>query len=64
MAGRPAGSRWSRGRRVTGKWRDVVPRRQDGVVWQRDLGETTEQAAAAIQSFDPDSLWTPIPAEE
>jgi len=37
---------------------------QDGIVWQRDLGDGTEQAAAAITRFDPDSLWTPIPAEE
>jgi len=36
---------------------------QDGIVWQRDLGAGTEQAAAAITAFDPDSLWTPIPAE-
>jgi len=36
---------------------------QDGIVWQRDLGDGTEQAAAAITRFDPDSLWTPIPAE-
>jgi len=36
---------------------------RDGVVWQRDLGAGTEQAAQAITAFDPDSLWTPIPAE-
>ena len=35
----------------------------DGVVWQRDLGEGTEQAVAGITRFDPDSLWTPIPSE-
>ena len=34
-----------------------------GIVWQRDLGKDTEQAAAAITRFDPDSLWTPIPSE-
>jgi hypothetical protein len=37
---------------------------QDGVVWQKDLGEGTDQAAAAITSFDPDTTWTPIPPEE
>ena len=36
---------------------------QEGVVWQKDLGEGTEQAAAGIRSFDPDSTWTPIPEE-
>ena len=36
---------------------------QDGVVWQRDLGEKTAELAAAIQKFNPDSSWTPIPAE-
>jgi len=37
---------------------------QDGVVWQRDLGDGTEQAASSITQFDPDSTWTPIPSEE
>jgi hypothetical protein len=37
---------------------------QDGVVWQKDLGEGTEQAAAGITAFDPDTTWTPIPPEE
>jgi hypothetical protein len=36
---------------------------QDGVVWQRDLGAGTAQAAAAIQQFNPDNSWTPLPAE-
>ena len=36
---------------------------QDGVVWQRDLGQDTEQAVAQVTRFDPDSLWTPIPSE-
>jgi len=36
---------------------------QDGLVWQRDLGEDTESEAAAIQQFNPDATWTPIPAE-
>jgi hypothetical protein len=36
---------------------------QDGVVWQRDLGENTATEAAAIQSFDPDQNWVPIAPE-
>jgi hypothetical protein len=37
---------------------------QDGVVWQRDLGDNTEEIAASIQQFNPDSTWTPIAPEE
>ena len=38
---------------------------QDGVVFQKDLGEETATAVEAIQSFDPDSSWTAIaPPEE
>jgi hypothetical protein len=37
---------------------------QDGVVWQRDLGESTAQVAQSIQRFDPDRSWTPIAPEE
>jgi len=36
---------------------------QDGVVWQRDLGENTEARVEAIQQFNPDGKWTPIPPE-
>jgi DUF2950 family protein len=36
---------------------------QDGVVWQRDLGEDTPSLIAAIDSFDPDDTWTPIASE-
>jgi Protein of unknown function (DUF2950) len=36
---------------------------QDGVVWQRDLGADTAQAAAAIQQFNPDNNWTPLAPE-
>ena len=36
---------------------------QDGLVWQRDLGESTEAEATAIQQFNPDSTWTPVPPE-
>jgi hypothetical protein len=38
---------------------------QDGVIFQKDLGEDTATAVEAIQSFDPDSSWTAIvPPEE
>ena len=36
---------------------------QQGVVWQRDLGDDTARLAAAIDSFDPDTAWTPIAPE-
>jgi hypothetical protein len=32
---------------------------QRGIVFQKDLGADTEQAAKAITSFDPDDSWTP-----
>jgi hypothetical protein len=28
-----------------------------GVVYQKDLGETTEEVAKGIAAFDPDSTW-------
>ncbi len=38
---------------------------QDGVVFQKDLGEETATAVEAMQSFDPDSSWVAIaPPEE
>jgi putative hemolysin len=36
---------------------------QDGVVWQRDLGEQTALHAPAIMQFNPDEHWTPIAPE-
>jgi len=33
---------------------------QDGVIYQRDLGENTEAEARAITAFDPDDGWTPV----
>jgi len=33
---------------------------QDGVVFQKDLGEDTATVVEAIQKFDPDSSWTAI----
>src|SRR5215831_16128161 len=37
---------------------------QDGVVFQRDLGQGTPQVASAMPSFDPDTTWTPIAQEQ
>jgi hypothetical protein len=36
---------------------------QDGVVWQRDLGDDSSRLGAAIQTFDPGAEWTPIAPE-
>jgi DUF2950 family protein len=33
---------------------------QDGVVFQKDLGDNTETAVAAIDAFDPDTSWTAV----
>ena len=37
---------------------------QDGVVFQKDLGEDTATAVDSIQAFDPDSSWTAIVPDE
>lgn len=33
---------------------------QDGLLFQKDLGKTTSETAAAMSQFDPDSGWTPV----
>jgi Protein of unknown function (DUF2950) len=33
---------------------------QDGVLFQKDLGKSTTEAATAISEFDPDASWTPV----
>ena len=33
---------------------------QDGVVFQKDLGEDTEAAVQAIDAYDPDSTWVAV----
>jgi hypothetical protein len=33
---------------------------QDGVLFQKDLGKTTAETAAALTEFDPDASWTPV----
>ena len=34
---------------------------QDGVVYQKDLGKDTKQAALAMDAFDPDQTWAKVP---
>lgn len=34
---------------------------QDGVVYEKDLGDGTLDAFKAMERFDPDSSWTPVP---
>jgi len=33
---------------------------QDGVLFQKDLGKTTAETAAALAEFDPDPSWTAV----
>lgn len=33
---------------------------QDGVVFQKDLGEDTPAIVAAMDAYDPDSSWTAV----
>jgi hypothetical protein len=35
---------------------------QDGVAHEKDLGQDTKTAAAAIRSYDPDSTWRAVEA--
>ena len=37
---------------------------QDGVVYQKDLGDDTANAVQAIETFDPDSSWVAVPDTE
>jgi Protein of unknown function (DUF2950) len=32
---------------------------QDGVVYEKDLGQDTEKLAAAMSEYNPDSTWRP-----
>jgi hypothetical protein len=36
----------------------------DGVVHQKDLGSDTSKLARAIERFDPDKTWKPVPQQE
>jgi hypothetical protein len=35
----------------------------DGVVWQKDLGTKTLEAFRAMERFDPDKSWSPVPED-
>jgi len=37
---------------------------QDGEVYQKDLGPETEKLARAIERYDPDKSWQPVPEED
>jgi len=49
---------WPADYQVSGVMTFIVD--QDGVVFQKDLGDDTAAAAAAIQAFDPDSSWIAV----
>jgi hypothetical protein len=49
---------WPADYQVSGVMTFIV--NQDGVVFQKDLGDTTAASAAAIVSFDPDSSWVAV----
>jgi hypothetical protein len=33
---------------------------QDGVVYQKDLGQSTAEAAAGVTAYDPDGTWSEV----
>jgi hypothetical protein len=33
---------------------------QNGIAYQKDLGKTTGEVAAAMTKFDPDKTWKPV----
>ncbi|HKD67001.1 MAG TPA: DUF2950 domain-containing protein [Candidatus Binataceae bacterium] len=37
---------------------------QDGVVYQKNLGASTDRVAPAIKAYDPDDSWQPVPKED
>jgi hypothetical protein len=49
---------WPADYQVSGVMTFIVD--QDGVVFQKDLGENTAASAAAMESFDPDSSWVAV----
>ena len=48
--------------RVTGVQTFMVS--HDGVVYQKDLGPKTTELASAIERFNPDRSWTPVPDDD
>lgn len=53
---------WPADYQVSGVMTFIV--NQDGVVFQRDLGDDTATAAGSIQSFDPDGGWVAVVQDE
>jgi hypothetical protein len=49
---------WPADYQVSGVMTFIV--NQDGVVFQKDMGDDTATGAASIQSFDPDSSWVAV----
>jgi len=37
---------------------------QDGVVYQKDLGEDTLKVAAGLETYDPDGTWVAVKAPQ
>src|SRR4029079_12897762 len=37
---------------------------QDGVVWQRDLGDDTARVAKVMRDVNPDAMWVPLAPEQ
>ena len=49
---------WPADYQVSGVMTFIV--NQDGVVFQKDLGDDTAAVAAAMTSFDPDASWVAV----
>jgi hypothetical protein len=57
----PKVSRSSPGLLTTSERHQDVLVNQDGAVYEKDLGESTESQATAMTAFDPDSSWQVVP---
>ncbi len=62
MIGGFAAIAWPAGYGATGVQTFIV--NNDGVVYQKDLGDDTEKIASAVKAFDPDEGWTVTHDEE
>ena len=56
MIGGFAAVAWPANYGVTGVQTFLV--NNDGIVYQKDLGDATVKVASAIQKYDPDKSWT------
>jgi hypothetical protein len=48
--------------RVTGVKTFIVS--DDGVVYEKDFGSTTDDEFKKMERFNPDQSWTPVPPQE